>query len=102
MAQMLRATLDNLIVAEVEAKEQTDSGLWLGKAEEQPLSVVVSVGPLCKGAMQPGDTIFWLRDMGTSFVWDGGWRLNIVPETEVLAVIEGGQQFDIVQRSAKL
>ena len=107
----IRAVRDMVIVADIEARTVTDSGLHLGRPIERPISVVVSVGPLVNllpydprhpadsaalpelpadEQIRPGDTVLWVRSLGTGFDWHGT-RLNILRAGEILGIVARGR-----------
>ena len=100
MPKMLQAIQDKIIAADIEIKDTTDSGIYVGQAIETPISVVISKGHKVSDEIKPGQKILWWRDKTTEFEWSGGWKLNILSEDDVVGIIDDGQQFDVVVRAS--
>jgi chaperonin GroES len=88
---------NKIVVKKLEAKSQTESGLYLPSgSKEQPMEAeVIAVGP---GALneknerqsmdvKPGDVIVMGKYSGTEIKLDGE-EFQILAENEVLAVVE--------------
>ena len=99
--QMLQAVRDRIICADIEISDETESGIYIGKAAETPISVVISTGPEVSEDIKPGMKILWWRDRSTEFIWDDGWKLNVVRERDVVGVVESGKTFNVIVSDPK-
>ncbi|MCL2869234.1 co-chaperone GroES [Candidatus Saccharibacteria bacterium] len=81
----IKPLADRIVAKKQEAKNMTDSGLYLGEAKEKPsFAVVEAVGPDVK-SVKKGDKI--LYDYSGTSVTIGGEEYLIIKEEGVLATL---------------
>jgi len=110
---MIRARNNTVVLAVVESRAETASGLLLGRAVDSPIGIVMSVGKhvcacghnlACKACgrtagvegLKPGDHVVWKRDLGATFEV-GGIRYAIASPWEILGIVDGGRRFELVE-----
>jgi co-chaperonin GroES (HSP10) len=80
---------NKLIVKDTERKEETDSGIYVGKTLADPRAktgTVIAIGPLVE-TVKVGDIVY-LQWSNIKAVKDGDTYLGVLTEDDVLAVLE--------------
>ena len=80
----LSPTEDRVIIKQAEAKEQTESGLFLGVSKAPMEGTVIEAGPECR-AVSKGDEVYFGKFHGTDIAYNDIEYL-IMRERDLLAV----------------
>jgi len=82
----LSPTEDRVIIKQADAKDKTESGLYLGVSKSPMEGTVIEAGPKCM-AVQKGDEVYFGQFHGTDIIYNDVEYL-IMRERDLLAVKE--------------